>query len=112
MWRFEVLCQLERVGRTRVFAQSAGRLAQSLREIREFLAASLLISLAGNNDEMLGTRRGTKVAGNAKRLVRVRVDIEPGRATIPFGHLRALKWILLRVNPFWILVAEKSHSDP
>ena len=105
--KFEILGQLERVDRTSVFAQAAEHAAaQVVGKVREFFAAGLFIALAGDHDQVFGTSQCAQVAGNAERLVGVRIHVQPRRAAITFGDLRPLQRILLGIDFLGILIPE------
>ena len=64
---FEILRQLECVGRTSIFAQTAKHTAaQVIGKVNQFLAASLFIALAGHHDQVLGTSQSAQIARNAE----------------------------------------------
>jgi hypothetical protein len=62
--QLKILRQFERVRGTRVFAQPAEHTpAEIVGEISELFAAGLLIALAGNHNQVLGTGQRASVSG-------------------------------------------------
>ena len=109
---FEILRELKGIGWTGIFAESTEHAAAEIvGEIGEFLAAGFLIALARNDNEVLGTCERAKVTGNAEGLVGIGIDVEPRRAAVALGDLGPLQRILLGVDFFRILVAERDAES-
>jgi hypothetical protein len=105
---FKVLGEFQRVRWAGVFAQAAEHAAaQIVGKLRELFATRLLIAFTGNNDEVFGTSHRAQITGNAERLVGIRIDVQPRRAPVTFSNLWTLERILLGVDLFGILIAER-----
>src|SRR5581483_2759815 len=106
---FEILGQFQRVRRARVLAKTAEHAAaQIVGEGGKFLAPGLLVTFAGNYNQVLRTCESAQVACDAHGLVRIRIDVQPWRATVPFRHLGTLQRILFGIDLFRVLVAESN----
>jgi len=80
--QFEVLCQLQTRRRTRFLAQSAEHAPRSVEDkfVEHFLAARLSgdddLDVHRNHvDAIFGTRDRAEVAGDAERVMRVRIHV-------------------------------------
>ena len=105
--QFEILREFERIGGTRVFAQSAEHTAaQIVSEVGQLFAAGFFVAFARDHDQVLGARQRAKVARNAHGLVRVGVHVEPRRSSVALRNLRPLQRILLGVDLLGILIAK------
>src|SRR5713226_936572 len=104
----EILGKFERIGRASIFAQAAEHAtAQVVGEFHELFAAGFFIALAGNNDQVFRTSHCAQIAGNAESLVGVWIDVQPRRAPVALGNLRALQRILLGVYVLRMLISER-----
>src|SRR5208283_1404515 len=108
---FEILGKFEGVGRAGIFAQAAEHAAaQVVGKVDKLFAARLFIALAGDNDQVFRTSQSAQVTGNTEGLVGVWIDVQPRRASITLGYLRALQRILLGIDFLGILIAER-HAE-
>ncbi len=104
----EILRELKRVNWAGVFAQSAEHAAaQVIGKIGEFFSSRLLVARAGNHDQILRACQRTEIAGNAHGFVGIGVDVQARRTPVSFGNLRPFQRVLLGIDLFWILIAER-----
>jgi len=109
---FEILSEFERVHRAGIFTEAAEHAAaQVVGEIRQLLAAGLLVAGAGDYDQILRAGQRAQIAGDAHGLVGIGVDVKPRRAAIALGHLRPLQRILLGIDLLGILIAEGNFQS-
>ena len=109
--QFEVLRELECIGRASILTQSAiHAAAEVVGEVRQLLAARDRIALAADDDQLLGTSQSAEIAGDAQSLVCLGIDVETRSAAKALGNLRSLKRILLGVSLLWRLRA-KSYAE-
>src|SRR5260370_18676261 len=92
------------IGRTRVLAQPAEHASGSvIRKGSEHLAPRGIVTFPTHHNQILRAGQRAEIAANAQRLARLRIVVQPRRATIAFRHHRPFQWILFGDNILGIL---------
>ena len=108
----EVLRELEAIGRASVLAQPAKHAARSVvGEVGQHLAASRVIAMPADDDQIFRAGQRAQVAGDAKRLARLRIHVQARRAAVPFRDHRALQRILLGIDILRILRPKSQNQS-
>lgn len=104
---FEVLGEFESVDGTGIFAQAAEHAAGCIvGEVGEDLAASGVIALPADDDEVFRAGQCAKIATDAKSFAGFGIVVEARRATIALGDHGPLERVLLGDDVLGILGAE------
>jgi hypothetical protein len=104
---FEILRKFERINWTSVFAKAAKHTtAQVVGKICKFLAASLLIARARNNNQIFRARDGAEITCDAHSLVGIGIDVKARCTTITLSDFRPLHRVLLGVDFLGVLIAK------
>ncbi len=108
----EILRQFQAIRGASVFAEATKHAARSvIRKSGEDFAASGVVAMPSDDDQILRAGQRAKIARNAQRFARFRIHVKARRAAETLGNHRPLKRILLGVNFLGVLVAERQpHS--
>ena len=103
--QLKVLGQLETISWAGLLTESAEHAARRIEDelVENFFAPRLAghddLDIHGNDvDAIFGTGQRAKITGDAKRVVRFRIHVQPRRAVKTRRHVRANRRILLSVN--------------
>jgi len=88
---FEILSELEAVGRAGILAESAEHAARSVvSEVGQHLAACGVIAMPADHDQIFRAGQRAQIAGDAQRLARFRIHVQARRAAVALGDHRPL----------------------
>jgi hypothetical protein len=95
----EILSELQRVGGTSIFAQSAEHAARGVvGEKRQNFSPCGVVSLPANHDQVFRARERAQIACDTQRLSGFWVLVQARRTTVTFRHHGAFERVLLGVN--------------
>ena len=103
----EILREFQAIGGTGILTKPAEHAAGGVvGKCRQDFASRGIVALPADDDQILGTSEGAKVAGYTQCFAGFRVDIEARRAAIALRNHRPLQRILLGIDVLWVLRAK------